>query len=1346
MKAFFAKLKTRLFSSKLMRVVLALFIIATTGLVVTACTKKECQHDYKVAVIVEPTCVEQGYTTYRCPKCRATKNEDYVPALGHNFVDGECARCHAKETPEESESESVSESESISEEDRDFYANMLTSAASMNGYVFEVEALEITGYLKTEVRDADNDVVSNVIFSFEKIEDAIEIDIKKAVFSFDENGKIVGVLSCSMTMNGGNEQYLIEQKYDFAVILKDDMLYAETTIEDRYEVDDGLKTSWTKLPLDQITIVFGTSAGKNILNVYNALNFIGANIEEVRNVIGDFTESAYGVQKFVLENFFTKTEIEGGYKFRFDPKSIKKAIDYIFDNTVNEIIDDAFGEGSAAKLSAFVLTSLDKTLDNVLIDLKALGFDYENLLETLDDIYFKFTGEEKYFTNAVNAVLGQFDGVKLKAIIANAANINENDVSAIAAEVLEMFKTQSVMEVFAYFVADHEDGQTTEEAVAEAREYLVSLAEKAEAVLGTDAFGFDTDEDGNITSFSVRLNDWQIDSRNDQNENYFEDMRTVIGGKIDIIPSELGDISEYETIISKIEDYIRVQPNTKISTKIYGAAVIEFVADENGEITTINVLETSPELRSYSFRVIDFYELDDYGYCGGWISYEIYFEVYNAVTEESDIESEKFYYNVTTKVLTTDAPQYHEYEIVPEESDNVCGGHKTLECSVCGNKITVKLAHIGELTQSYKLAVEGSSCVDGTIITTTCSACEKVVDESFVYGSKHYYEAAGVEEFEIPGKNEDCNFKLYVSKCICGKQIIPETVGHGSVSMVFCEDGITEEQGQIDGVFMPGTYWERYELLDRGYKYACQDCDLAIYYEVKWVKAENCTIKLTGVLRYEHGEDSGILKTYLFETHTYHDYEITTNTNAKEYSIESVCKDCGSYFKQSGKDYTDEDGVYHKEEIVSILNNIDDGKNRSAEQRSILTSSDTFYREEFYFTSVGADGKKLEISRTSESTLYEDIPDELDIGVKTVTNDNGVKTVTIIARKETSDKSYVLYEYREDTDGSWVKREYTYDFAAGCAYTLKITYSNGVTREESGTDHDTEIRTISEASCVSDEVQAAYCRMCEQIVGDPVVSPASGHEFVTRDKNGNRICHKCGALEDVGDTVITGVALEDVTDYEDGENYLVVYSGLRPDDFVYSVVLREKRCSGLERRVIALTIDGDKYFTDSENKKVGVNKAAADAAAKAKIAELGLNADDYYLSIAFEIPYGTETATVYREFKHPPLTEGAVTGECYYVVTAGAGKFAEITITFTENVWMDIVGLAFYDTKAWLYDADGNELLFNDDGGYSHSNFLISYNFEAGKTYTLKVGFYSDGTAEGPLLLSFSKTVATVVE
>lgn len=41
-------------------------------------------HDYK-AVVTEPTCTEQGYTTYTCTKCKDSYVDNYTNALGHDF-------------------------------------------------------------------------------------------------------------------------------------------------------------------------------------------------------------------------------------------------------------------------------------------------------------------------------------------------------------------------------------------------------------------------------------------------------------------------------------------------------------------------------------------------------------------------------------------------------------------------------------------------------------------------------------------------------------------------------------------------------------------------------------------------------------------------------------------------------------------------------------------------------------------------------------------------------------------------------------------------------------------------------------------------------------------------------------------------------------------------------------------------------------------------------------------------------------------------------------------------------------------------------------------------------------
>ena len=44
------------------------------------------------AVVTEPTCTEQGYTTYTC-ECGYSYPSEYVDALDHNFADGFCTRC-----------------------------------------------------------------------------------------------------------------------------------------------------------------------------------------------------------------------------------------------------------------------------------------------------------------------------------------------------------------------------------------------------------------------------------------------------------------------------------------------------------------------------------------------------------------------------------------------------------------------------------------------------------------------------------------------------------------------------------------------------------------------------------------------------------------------------------------------------------------------------------------------------------------------------------------------------------------------------------------------------------------------------------------------------------------------------------------------------------------------------------------------------------------------------------------------------------------------------------------------------------------------------------------------------
>ena len=65
---------------------------ANCGEETTLCTDGK-EHTFNAGVIsVSPTCSTAGVKTFSCTKCGKTKTES-IPAMGHNFVNGICARC-----------------------------------------------------------------------------------------------------------------------------------------------------------------------------------------------------------------------------------------------------------------------------------------------------------------------------------------------------------------------------------------------------------------------------------------------------------------------------------------------------------------------------------------------------------------------------------------------------------------------------------------------------------------------------------------------------------------------------------------------------------------------------------------------------------------------------------------------------------------------------------------------------------------------------------------------------------------------------------------------------------------------------------------------------------------------------------------------------------------------------------------------------------------------------------------------------------------------------------------------------------------------------------------------------
>ena len=58
--------------------------------------EEKCEHAY-TSVVTDPTCTEKGYTTHTCSKCGDSYKDSYVSATGHDYENGKCTDCGAKD-------------------------------------------------------------------------------------------------------------------------------------------------------------------------------------------------------------------------------------------------------------------------------------------------------------------------------------------------------------------------------------------------------------------------------------------------------------------------------------------------------------------------------------------------------------------------------------------------------------------------------------------------------------------------------------------------------------------------------------------------------------------------------------------------------------------------------------------------------------------------------------------------------------------------------------------------------------------------------------------------------------------------------------------------------------------------------------------------------------------------------------------------------------------------------------------------------------------------------------------------------------------------------------------------
>ena len=96
-------------------------------------------------------------------------------------------------------------------------------------------------------------------------------------------------------------------------------------------------------------------------------------------------------------------------------------------------------------------------------------------------------------------------------------------------------------------------------------------------------------------------------------------------------------------------------------------------------------------------------------------------------------------------------------------------------------------------------------------------------------------------------------------------------------------------------------------------------------------------------------------------------------------------------------------------------------------------------------------------------------------------------------------------------------------------------------------------------------------------------------------------------------------------------------------------------------------------------------------------------------------------------------------GETKTVTISEGGEIVYISFTPTESAGYVFYSSSVDDTKGYIYDANMNELLQDDDGG-EEFNFRLQYDMKAGTTYIFGVSFH-ETTSIGDICVKLEKTI-----
>ena len=651
--------------------------------------------------------------------------------------------------------------------------------------------------------------------------------------------------------------------------------------------------------------------------------------------------------------------------------------------------------------------------------------------------------------------------------------------------------------------------------------------------------------------------------------------------------------------------------------------------------------------------------------------------------------------------LSVELIQSHDYYVSSsEEATCTESGYITYTCRTCGDSYTEYIYELGH--NMVETVVSSATCTSDGEGIAECSRCDYSYSFSYtrlVHKDENTDDICDAcsEEIISISVGETKNIQVSQGEYVYIK-FIPavsgrykfysnssdDTYGYlydANMNRLYSNDDDGEELNfSITYEFEAGeTYWWGVRYYDSDYSSGSFDVTLECGHSGEWETVTEPTCTSVGSKTCVCVQCGKTVSEEI--PRIAHNYELTETIPATctEYGYERYdCTGCDDYYTDDiyslGHDYiyiTTKEATCTETGVESVTCSRCD----YSDENTIAKTMHTDDSNDAVCDVCGAEILHISIDETKNITVNE----SETVYIKFVPAESG----RYCFRSDAYDDTYgYLYDsnmnllHSNDDDGETYNFLITYDFEAGKVYYFGVRYysssnsgSFDVTLECA---HDGEWEVITQATCATVGLESCICNLCGKTVTKEI--PKLSHSYELTET----VSATC--TED-------GYERYDCTGCDEYYTNTFYASG---HDYIYTVT-KESTCSEEGKQTV--TCSECDYNEESE-------------IAKTRCTDTD---NDYICDVC-----GTEVPHIFvGETQNVEVAEGETVYIKYIPSVSGTYKFYSTAST---------------DTYGYLYDADMNHITYNDDGGEG-SNFLIAYDFEAGKVYYFGVRYYSSSNS-----------------